>query len=349
MALSWLSLHDPRAADVWRTLEPRGHASPFLAWPWLHAWLSELAAPPRLAVVSERGAPVAAALFGSQRIVRHRVLASRTLFLHGTGLERHDAVFVEQVGAVGGPGALGRVLAALPDTWDEIVLPALPAEAVAEVTDPRLRLDRRVPAPYVELDKVRACGDYTSLLGSSTRAQLRKSRRAAGALAIETPRAPAEALAIFDELVALHDARWRKVGDPGAFADPWVVAFHRRLIAREAEAGGVELSRITSRGRTIGCLYNLVHRGRVAFYQSGLVDDPALRPGYLCHAVAIEAAATAGHAVYDFLAGTARYKRDLATADAPLAWMRLRQPRLRFRVEDALRACKRIATGRAGV
>ena len=69
------------------------------------------------------------------------------------------------------------------------------------------------------------------------------------------------------------------------------------------------------------------------------------KAGFLCHAAAIEEAARAGDLVYDFLAGDSPYKQLLATDRASLAWARLRRPRLRFAIEDALRRAKhRLAT-----
>ena len=79
--------------------------------------------------------------------------------------------------------------------------------------------------------------------------------------------------------------------------------------------------------------------GRVLFYQSGFAafDDPRIKPGYVCHAAAIEHAAAAGHAIYDFLGGDGRYKQSLATDETQLAWVRVQRPRLRFAIEDRLR------------
>jgi CelD/BcsL family acetyltransferase involved in cellulose biosynthesis len=78
----------------------------------------------------------------------------------------------------------------------------------------------------------------------------------------------------------------------------------------------------------------------VAFYQSGLAApaDHHDKPGYLCHAAAIEAAAAAGLEVYDFMAGDDRYKQNLATDEVTLVWARLQRPLVRFALEDLVRA-----------
>ena len=65
--------------------------------------------------------------------------------------------------------------------------------------------------------------------------------------------------------------------------------------------------------------------------------DRHLRPGYLCHAHAIEHCAKEGHAIYDLLGGDARYKASLATDETSLVWARVQRRRLQFVVEDRLR------------
>ena len=73
------------------------------------------------------------------------------------------------------------------------------------------------------------------------------------------------------------------------------------------------------------------------FYQSGLATlaDPDIKPGYICHAAAIEYNALAGHSTYDLLGGTATYKENLATGANRLVWLRVQRPTgRRVTIED---------------
>jgi CelD/BcsL family acetyltransferase involved in cellulose biosynthesis len=151
-----------------------------------------------------------------------------------------------------------------------------------------------------------------------------------------------QALAFYDEMIALHTASWRARGEAGVFADPWFEQFHRRLIERRFAHGELQLVRLRNGDATVGCLYNLVANGRVLFYQSGLAsyEDAAIKPGLLCHAAAIEHCAALGHDVYDFLGGTSRYKESLATGRAELAWICVQRAHLRFALEDRVRDLK---------
>jgi len=129
---------------------------------------------------------------------------------------------------------------------------------------------------------------------------------------------------------------------------PFVRRFHRRLIERRLAAGEVQLARVRAGDTTIGCLYNFVWQGNVLFYQSGLAyeSNSKLKPGLVCHALAVEHAARAGHRSYDFLAGQSRYKQSLSTGARELVWARLQQPRLRFALENAARTARNYVRDR---
>ena len=321
-----LELYDATAPDaerIWRALEATSSVY-FLRWPWIENWLACLprAALPKLAVVVRDGAPRAAAFVGRRAQLRR---LSRAWFLNTTGVMRFDELVIEHNGMVG--GALTDLIDALPGSCDELVVPL--ADAVPSVPPGfAVTIDREVAAYYVDLSLVRSHG-YAPLLGRSTRAQLRRAERRAGALVLDVPRDVTDALACYEELVAHHQRRWRARGLPGAFADPWFDRFHRRLIARRFAHGEIQLARVHANGSTLGCLYNFVCAGRVLFYQSGIPAPTHShdKPGYLCHARAIEHSASEGHAIYDLLGGDARYKGSLATAATRLVSFRVQRKR----------------------
>ncbi len=341
LSLELVPGRDRRAAAIWQELAATT-PSYFLTWGWMATWLAMM---PRgheseLAVV-RNGKPVAAAFLNRRRQLRHGVLPSRQRHLNATGIARFDELCIEH-NAIVGDASLATVLQLLPEDWDELILPGIQREVLTRDERWRWIVDRESVAPYVDLARVRA-KDYVSLLGSSTRAQLRRARRNAGPLTIERATTRDSAMDIFEEMIRLHTNRWQERGQPGAFADPWFAAFHRRLISDRIATGEIELLRIRAGARVVGCLYNFVWRGRVTFYQSGLAApaDHHDKPGYLCHAAAIEQAAAAGHAIYDFMSSSDRYKQNLGTDECRLVWARIQQPLTRFAVEDTVRAWRR--------
>lgn len=356
--LSLLDPSDPRIEPLWRRLELEAPASYFLSWGWIENWLACLPADerPPLVVVSHDDAPAAAFFLARRRTRRHLAFVSRALYVNATGDARHDGLRVEHNGVLRSPASpvtLETVLGLLPDAWDELYLPAVDRSALPEpgkLADGdafRIRIDRELPAPYVDLDSVRSVdGGYLALLSSSMRAQIRRARREVGELTIEIAGDERHALDIYAELVRLHARRWHMRGERGAFGDPWFDQFHRRLITNRLLHGEIQLMRISAGGETIGCLYNLTHRGRVLFYQSGLAAfaNPRIKPGYLCHAAAIEHSAAAGMRTYDLLGGNARYLHSLATGETRLLWVRVQRKRVRFTLEDRLKALKQTVT-----
>jgi CelD/BcsL family acetyltransferase involved in cellulose biosynthesis len=350
-----LEIMDPyaaRAEAIWRDLERTSRPAYFLTWGWIENWLAMLPreAIPALAVIHRRGEIVGALFLGRRLLVRHHVLPSRAVLVNATGVARHDELCIEHNGILGPGCPIGRLVELLPDDWDELFLPAVDLEAFRDAGVPagyRMRIERTCPAPFVDLARVRAAGDYLAVVSANTRAQVRRARRRLGACELEVAASLPEALALYDELIALHTASWRARGQPGAFADPWFERFHRRLIEQRFAHGEIQLARVLGGGATIGCLYNLVAGGRVLFYQSGLAafDDPVVKPGLVCHAEAIAHCAAAGHAVYDLLGGAGRYKAQLATGATQLGWLCVQRARLRFAIEDRVRDLKHAMAG----
>jgi CelD/BcsL family acetyltransferase involved in cellulose biosynthesis len=354
--LELLSPGVPRVEEIWRSLEPKAKPTYFLTWGWVENWLACLPAleAPQLAVASDDdGLPLAAAFLGARGVWRHRVLPSRAAFLNATGLPAFDGIYIEHNRLLTDTFSLARFIQLFTTTldgpWDELFMPALEAAAYEQLAADfdataiaqryRLRVDREVGDHYVDLAKVRA-KDYVSLLGSSTRAQLRKAQRLATDLTLEIATEQKQATAIYDEMVELHQRAWQLKGQPGAFADPWFDKFHRRLIAKRLAHGEIQLVRVRAAGQTIACLYNFVSYGRVLFYQSGIDPgvDGKLKPGMLAHMLVVEHNAKLGHATYDFLGGDAQYKKSLATDETKIVWARVQKKHLRFAIEDRARA-----------
>jgi CelD/BcsL family acetyltransferase involved in cellulose biosynthesis len=204
------------------------------------------------------------------------------------------------------------------------VASALPA-------DRSVRILARRPAPYIDLS---AYADPSvpilDRLSANTRQQLRRSLRAwekIGPIKLEKAGTPQEADSFLDSLKALHQAYWVGRGKAGAFAEPFFERFHRALIRRPATWQSVDLIRVSAGSRIAGYLYNLVHHGWVAAYQSGFEFGPdadRLRPGLICHLAAIEHYRQAGMRLYDFLGGEARYKRGFADDERELQWLEVR-------------------------
>jgi len=340
-----LELVDPyssRAAAIWTDLDA---PSFFTSWGWIGTWLACLPSDRRvqLLVVRERGGIVGAGCLGEHRTLRRGVVPIRSLNLNSTGVQRFDELVIEYNGLTGAEPPLLALLDQLSAMtgWDELALPGVREDSFGGIAALegryRLAIERRSPVYFVDLEAVRAKG-YLPLLSSNTRTQVKRAQKTAGSITLEVAQDAGHAIEIYEELRALHTAGWRERGQPGAFTDPWIDRFHRRLIATRFHAGEIQLLRVRSGAVTHGCLYNFVWRGRVLQYQTGFrpSTDSRDKPGYVCHTAAIEHCAATGVGIYDFLAGDHRYKDSLSTGNAQLVWCKVQRPRWRFALEDRL-------------
>ncbi len=148
----------------------------------------------------------------------------------------------------------------------------------------------------------------------------------------------------FERLKALHVTSWQRRGRRHAFDNSFFEPFHRALIEAGMDDDTIDLLRVRAGNRVMGYLYNFRRNGVVSSYQSGFDDgDPRLRPGYVCHALAMQHYAEAGHSMYDFLAGTNRLKQSFGTERYALSWRHYRRPMLAFRAEAAVYRAARVA------
>jgi hypothetical protein len=347
----------------WRDLEIRSDSSFFVSWSWVGCWLHSLNGRVKVSVLRAKlgDCTIGLALLAHTRDVRHGVLVSRRLRLHATGQLESDGIHIECNGFLvdrrfadqASAGMVQHLLAAEPG-WDEMVMDGLsrPLPLNSFDNDPVRRTVTNQVNHFVDLGEVRAAsGDYLGLLGASTRAHIRRSRKeytGIGNIRVSAASDLRAALTYFEGLKFLHQRYWAARGQPGAFANAFFERFHRGLVRNAFRRGEIQLLAVEAAGSQIGYLYNFVYRNRVYNYQTGF--DYALckrhnRPGLVSHASAIEYNAECGHSVYDFLAGDEKYKQALGTRRDSMSWVVLQRPRLRFRFEDRMRELRNWLRG----
>jgi CelD/BcsL family acetyltransferase involved in cellulose biosynthesis len=279
----------------------------------------------------------------------HLALPFRRLELLGSGEEEKDEICSDYLGVIAEAGAEGEVSAALARAlatggfgpWDELLMPAMSGfdpllrSLSAELSSSGLhvRMERVSSCPYIPLPKT--WDDYLGALPSSARYMVRRSLRdfarwADGTERIERAEGPEDVERGAAILRELHAERWTHAGGSGAFASERFTRFHAEVMPELGKQRELELLWLMVRGQPVAAIYNVVKDGVVYFYQSGrCVDLPkGIRPGIVLHAHAIRAAIEAGRREYDFLAGSSRYKLDLALATRPLLTLRATRPSL---------------------
>lgn len=348
-ALQPLTEAGPELCGHWRA-QAVG-APVFLSWEWLDAQRATSGLAQDMHVLLRDGAPLA--MLSRRRVLRHGCMPVRQWHLNETGDRAADRVALEYNGFLQpnlGHDAFAWLLRHLPSA-DELVVRNAPEatiqalEAAVLAAGWRLRHIKETAAPWLDLAGLRASGEpFEAWLGRNTRAAIRRSRRlyedAYGPLSLARAGDGTEAQTWFARLEELHTAQWAARGQGGAFVDDRFRAFHRRFLAGAAGPATADILCIRAGAREVGYLYNLRSPGGwVMAYQSGFAAAPDNRwkPGYLCHALAVTYYAGAGANRYDFLAGPAPYKRQLADRLEPLRSMIAFAPRLHLVLDDRMR------------
>lgn len=357
-------------ADCWQDLERRSDCSIFSSWHWIGPWIASARGEFYLLIARCHGRVVGLGVFGFAT-PRHpyRVRATPTIYLSQSGDPAQDVVTIEyneilsdrEYAAEVRRACLCHLLAwrRLPDgrsiramAWNG----AVEAEFVELAAGSKApwRVVAEAPSSFVDLATIR--GSDRAFLGhvsANTRRQVRRAmalyEQHHGPLRLDAAGKVDEALAFFHAAGALHQARWQPRGKPGAFAYPFYVRFHERLIAEGLRKGVVELVRVSAGEMPIGYLYNFLYRGRVYYYFSGFryEADNRLKPGLVSHVLCIEHHLARGMEAYDFMAGDNRYKTSLGQPGPRMIGVIFEQPTPMLRLESWLRTLKRTRLGTA--
>jgi CelD/BcsL family acetyltransferase involved in cellulose biosynthesis len=350
----------------WRALEAQADITLFLSWDWIGAWVDEAGLPDWVLVGRRAGEIVCLGLLRRREECRHRFVRSRTLHLHATGYEDRDVIFIEYNGLLTDRcfAPLEAEAAAFLRTqqreiggFDEISLGGFTENSYERVRSAGLctHVHALKSTAFVDLKALRESGGgYLDTLSANTRQQIRRAVRlyeTRGPLVLEPAGSTEEALAWFEEMGVLHEAARRARGESGgAWRFPFLLAFHRRVIA-QSFPHGVEIVRISCGAHVIGYIHCLVRGGWIGSYLSGFAyeADNKVKPGLVSFYLYIQHRLKIGGDAFDFLAGDHRYKTSLGTSGAKMYWFRVQERRPQFAVERALRRAKQWLERRRGL
>jgi hypothetical protein len=326
--------------EQWRKLERRlGHGRLTSQAAWVRRWLEHYR---DLVVhwfaIAKSGDTVRGmALVVVSNHQRRGPFRLRTIHLGTAGEPQGESVVVEFNTLLVEPSyerifiqGLLNVVSAQVDGWDEIRLDGIDPDDWAEIEEIQPshpgRLVRRAKVQerrYCALAELRSQNqDVLASLGTSTRSSLKRKLKQYSALEVEWAEDKARAVAIFEELQILHQARWQAAGSPGAFASGRFAQFQRGMIEDLFDEGRVVVFRARDGDSTIGCLLLLVEQGRLLDYLSGFAPfDSGQSPGLVTHYLCMQEALKRGYVAYDFLAGEKRHKENLGKSTGELQWV----------------------------
>lgn len=170
--------------------------------------------------------------------------------------------------------------------------------------------------PYANLPET--FKEYLQILGSKSRKNVRYLRRK---IVRENPEIQFETLQtldefdmVFDALVSLHQARWKRRGQPGAFASQKFINFHRKYARSAYQKNTLRLYFVRCNDEIIAVQYCYRVGKSIFYYLSGFDEGwGEYSIGTLLLVYAIEQAIGERAQTFDFLQGDVTYKMHWAT------------------------------------
>jgi CelD/BcsL family acetyltransferase involved in cellulose biosynthesis len=334
-------------ASLWRDFDRMGAHDFFVTWTWLGTWLQALPNSVRPQLVKAMRGDVVVGLatvsLTSSRL--HGLVPISQAWLNASGNSDIDQLTIEHNGFASAQVSREQLMQGLIRTFaegqisaDELVLPG-----IAGVIPGRKLIDvgKLVPAFGTRLDKLDSSQGIEPLLSPNARQQLRRSLRQAqrvGPIKVEVAPNLSTALQFFEQMKILHIHWWERRGRRHAFSHSFFEKFHLELVANGMRDKNIDLLRVSAGDHVIGYLYNFRRNGKISSYQTGFDESiPNLRPGYICHALAMKHYADEGMLYYDFLAGSNRLKQSFSSERYELGWHHLRRKTTLFQIDATAR------------
>lgn len=341
--------------DEWDTLlETSASNCFFLTWEWLYPWWKHLSGDRTLRIVTLRsgGELVAIAPLASRPRRLARLVPFRSLEF--IGADRVCSDYLDLIIKRGRePEALDALAGYL--SREKLMIEMANVRRKSLATQLSAELERH---GWSRSEETIAVCPFTSLAGHSWQSYLAslgpehrynfrrrlKNITKMAHMRFEEARSPAQAQHMLEELVALHNMRWRDRGGSDAFDSPDLIAFHEEVTQLALDRGWLKLYLLTLDGRPAAALYGFHYHATFYFMQAGF--DPRFRKhsvGLLTMGLAIRTAIDEGMDECDMLRGDEAYKFHWARERRELGRLELYPPRL-----SALLYKRVQSMGRAG-
>lgn len=336
------------AMSLWRDLESRQASVPLMcSLNWTAAWLDAYGQfiPHEFFVAEVLDQPVGIALVTEGVGQTEGPLSIRTRHLGTAGEPEASSVVVEYNDILVEPRHRDWFLRELINGMrtsgetDAVRLDGFPAGSI-DVADDEGWQTRPVVSRYYDLA---GSGEPWALLSPNMRRSIRRKVRGLEPCELVWSTSREEALANFEHLVELHQARWTKDGEPGCYSDPRFLAFHRDVAERLAPAGQAVFACLKHQGEVLAAAELLIDRGRLLQYQKGWnPEHERLSPGLVLDCLCLEEGRRRGYRHFDFLGGDSDYKSRLSSHANTLEWREFRLPTWKWTLLDNARRARQV-------
>lgn len=203
--------------------------------------------------------------------------------------------------------------------WDILTLSDVPAESLTiDLWDGFIQEDGKVlevvgvtGCPFIKLSS--RLEDFLEGISGNERYNLQRKRKhleQAGRVTYDRASSIEDIEKRMEAFISLHQMRWKRKGNGGAFGSQLFMSFHREVALVFAKKGWVHLDFLLLDGETLAGIYGYSYNGRYSFYLPGFNPTilPQASPGILLLFHCINEAIREGNKEFDLLRGTTNYK-----------------------------------------
>jgi CelD/BcsL family acetyltransferase involved in cellulose biosynthesis len=232
------------------------------------------------------------------------------------------------------------------DAWDQLDLTAIAdgdraiASLASCLSDRGAQITARPSMGCWRLELKSTWEAQLELIGSNLRRKLCKLERThlkSGIAVHRVATSRESVLQHFDQLVDLHQRRWRQAGVDGCFSNPSFTEFLRRAALAFFESQQLWMTAVDVHGQSAAAAMFLRANDELFLYQCGMnLELRSHQPGWLMNLLSLRAAIDNSIRAVDYLRGNERYKQELGARIVPQSDWRIAAPQTLSRLRHQI-------------
>lgn len=338
----------------WLLLEQTASREFFLSWKWIGSWLETIGNDQQVYVVKaiQNKLIVGLGVFVEHNVIRHNLIPSKQWFLHRTGQEEKDQIWIENNGFLLCEKNKNHVNNAM---WQHLLTQKSGVdEFIVNLVknSPDMNYDISVNnyqnfkqqqelGYKIVLTNFSSLDDYLSSLSKNTRQQINRSIKLIkqqGELKFTPTKKSKEQIQLLEKAKHWHIQKWKNTLTPSGFENKIFCQFHNHLLNNMHPTATTLAASLNLNEEVIGAIYCFAENKNMYFYLSSIkpIENNKIKLGLVMHILMIEWLILQGntYSEYDFLAGDAQYKRSLSNIRDEYFQLTIQKNCLKFAFED---------------
>jgi len=290
----------------WLQLEQSATTSFFLSWKWIRYWLKSIDDDQKIHLVTAQKDKdiLGLGIFVEQCIVRHNFIPSKQWYLHRTGRDNKDQIWIENNGFLMSElnkdeihNAMWQHLLKHKNNVDEFIVYVVKKPLFDNLKIPNKKhnkFNQQIEFGYkIQLAEFSCLNDYLSQVSKNTRQQFNRSIKhleKQGDIKFTIINKHQEQIKALDNTKHWHINKWHETSTPSGFENTEFSQFHNNLLKSTHPTASTLMATLTLNNQPISCLYCFTDEKKVYFYLSCIkpMTDNKIKLGLIMHISMIE-------------------------------------------------------------